>query len=94
MGKEKQGKNLYVIFVYGNVPELMSDAAFRRPKHFNASDKKIIKCPHCKGNFTTVDETAKIEVYRHSRKTKNITFHNAMTCKACHKQVGIIYPVA
>ena len=51
---------LFVYVVHGLVPEFMPHAAFRREKHFQTANKKIIKCPYCRNTFTTVDENEKI----------------------------------
>lgn len=80
----------YVYVVHGIVPELMPRVACRREKHFKTKNKKIIKCPYCRGIFTIVEQTAKVEIYRHSVKTK-IIYHDSMPCRTCHNKVGIIY---
>jgi len=81
---------LYAFYVYGIVPEFLPGFAFRREKHFKTAGKKIIKCPHCKKTFTTVDENVKVEIYPHSSKTK-VVCHKVMPCMACNRPVGIIY---
>ena len=61
-------KSLFMYCVYGVVPEFMLHTAFRREKHYTTSRKKIIKCPHCRRTFTTVNEDERIELYCHSKK--------------------------
>jgi hypothetical protein len=80
----------YVYYVHGIVPEFMPRVAFRREKHFKTEGQKIIKCPYCKKTFITVGVADKIELYQHSRKAK-VTYHETMSCKSCHRLVGIIY---
>ena len=84
---------LYVYFVYGIVPEFMPHIAFRRDKHFKTADKKIVKCPHCKNTFTTVNKTERIELYRYTGKKKD-AFHRSLPCMSCDTEVGVIYAVA
>ena len=94
MSNEKQDENMFIFIVYGNIPEFMPNTSYRRPKHFKAIKKKIINCPYCGENYKTIDETAKIEIYRHSKKTK-ITYHKYTDpCKRCRKTAGIIYTTA
>jgi transposase-like protein len=82
----------YVYFVYGVVPEFMPHTAFRREKHFKTAGQKIIKCPYCQKTFTTIEQTEKVELYKHSRKAQ-VMYHDTMACKTCHRLVGIIYAV-
>ena len=84
---------LFVYVVHGFVPEFMPRTAFRREKHFQTVNKKIIKCPYCRNTFRTVDENEKIELYCHSKKAA-VIYHDSMPCKTCHNIVGIIYSVA
>ena len=81
----------FVYVVYNHVPEFIAHIAVRRNKHFKASDMKIIKCPHCRGTFRTVDKTEKIELYRHSAKAK---YHTSLPCHTCYTSVGVIYASA
>lgn len=83
----------YVYIVYGIVPEFMPRIAYRREKHFKTENKKIIKCPYCRSTFTTVDQAVKVEIYRHSVKTKE-TYHDSVPCRNCHNKVGIIFSTA
>ena len=83
----------FVYLVYGIAPEFMPHIAFRRDKHFKAADMKIIKCPHCRGTFRTVDKTAKIELYRHSAKAKE-KYHASLSCFSCRTTVGVLYASA
>ena len=83
----------YIYIVHNLTPEFMPNTtsqAFRRDKHFKASDMKIIKCPHCRGVFRTVDKTAKVELYRRNVKTKE-KCHNSLPCFSCHTAVGVLY---
>jgi hypothetical protein len=84
---------LFVYIVHGNVPEFMPYMAFRRDRHFKAAGKKIIKCPHCKNTFTTVNKNEKIILYRHSKKA-DITWHDSLPCQTCRNKVGIIFASA
>ena len=94
MSIENQDEDIYVFFVYGNIPEFMPTMTYRRPKHFKVVKKKIINCPYCGNAYKIIDETAKIEVYRLSQK-KKITYHDKTDpCKICHKRAGIIYASA
>ena len=82
----------YFFVVHGIVPELMprGSTAQRRAKHYNTRGMKILKCPYCRGEFDTVDSTAKVEVRCFSRKAKE-TIHHSIPCRICHNEVGIVY---
>jgi uncharacterized protein with PIN domain len=80
----------YVFFVHGCVPEFMPHTAFRRVKHFQTANRKIIKCPFCQNTFTTIDENEKVELYRHPKKA-NVIYHDFLSCRTCRNTVGIIY---
>ena len=83
------------IVVYGIVPELMPHRAFRRNKHYQKSDRKSIKCPYCNGDFTEVEATAKLELFRFPIGAKaRVKCHKSMPCAACKRMVGIIYAAA
>ena len=84
---------MFVYMVYGVVPEFMPHLAFRRDKHFKASGKKLIKCPHCGGVFITIELNEKVELYCHSKKAK-IKWDNSIPCRNCNKMVGVIYASA
>ena len=83
-------EELCAILVHGIVPEFMPHFAFRREKHYKTAGTKIIKCPHCGGDFKVVEATAKLELICYPRK-KNIKWHDAIPCGICHQEVGIIY---
>ena len=80
----------YVYYVYGTVPELMPHMAFRRMKHFETAGRKIIKCPHCRRAFTTVDADEKVELRMQPGKAK-VECDQSMPCMTCRRVVGIIY---
>jgi uncharacterized protein with PIN domain len=80
----------YVYLVHGVVPEFMPHFAFRREKHFGTAGRKIIKCPHCRNVFTTVDADERVELYQHSKKAE-VSYHASMPCHTCRKIVGIVY---
>lgn len=83
----------FVYVVYGHTPEFFPHIATRRSKHFKAADMKIIKCPHCRGIFRTVEKAAKIELYRRSAKAKG-EYHNSLSCLTCRTTVGVLYASA
>jgi len=83
---------LYIIETEGFVPELMA-VSYRRAKHFNTRDRKIIKCPYCGEIFITVDKSAKLKLLRHSGKAA-INLDYSKQCGACYKTIGIIYATA
>ena len=86
-------ETLCVILVHGIVPEFMPHLAFRREKHYKTAGMKIIKCPHCGGDFKVVEATAKLELICYPRE-KDIKLHDAIPCQICQKEVGIIYTAA
>jgi hypothetical protein len=90
MENEVQEQVSYAYHVYGIVPEFMPHVAFRRAKHFQTAGQKIIKCPHCRKTFTTIDATDKVELYQYSRKA-TVIYHETMPCRTCRRVVGIIY---
>lgn len=83
----------YFFAVYGFAAEFMNGVAFRRGKHYDTRNKKILKCPHCGKEFKSVDSTTKVELYRHSRKV-SIKYHTSIPCGNCHNEIGIIYQSA
>jgi hypothetical protein len=80
---------LYVYLVHGIVPEFMPHVSFRRVKHFQTAGRKIIKCPHCRQTFTTVDadEAVQAELERRSSIGRPIHCHSPFStrivCGAC-----------
>ena len=92
MGDKHTGEQ-YVFCVYDHSPEFMPHVATRKDKHFGAKDKKIVKCPYCRKIFTTIDKTERVELYRHTLKSKK-KIHVSMPCQTCHTPVGIIYASA
>jgi len=90
MSIEMQAKNIYAYFLYEIAPEFIPNSAFSQISRIRATIKKNIKCPYCREVVTVVDETVKIKIYRHSRKT-NITYHKSISCKSCRQEVGIVY---
>jgi hypothetical protein len=96
MNTETQARTenkLCAILVYGIVPEFMPHFAFRREKHYKTAGKKTIKCPYCGEDFKVVEATAKLELICYPRK-KRVTWHEAIPCGICRKEVGVIYVAA
>jgi len=87
---EVKEDDVCAILVYGIVPEFMPHFAFRRDKHYKTAGTKIIKCPYCGEDFKVVEATAKLELICYPRK-KTIRWHEAIPCRICRKEVGIIY---
>ena len=87
---EKSDDDIFVFFVHGIVPEFCDNFAFRVDKSGKQRRRKEIICPYCKRIFETVDAQAKIEVFRHSRKSEEIC-NNFRQCRICHNVVGIKY---
>jgi len=86
---------LYTIIVYGVVPEFMPFMAFRRNKHYQSADKKIIKCPYCSGILSVVDKHAKLELMRYPKKAKaSMPTKKSMQCGRCHNMIGLLYAAA
>ena len=84
---------LCAILVYGVVPEFMPRFAFRREKHYKTAKMKIIKCPYCGNDFKVVEATERLELICYPQK-KNIRLDDAIPCRICHREVGIIYMAA
>ena len=84
---------IFVFFVYGHTPEFMPHVATRKDKHFDVKDKKIVKCPYCRKVFATIDKTERVELYRHTTKSKG-KVHTSMSCQTCRSTVGVIYACA
>lgn len=80
----------YVYYVPRSIPELMPHMAYRREKHYQTKDRKIIRCPYCGNTLTTVDVREKVEIFCHSSKAK-VSWQNAIPCKKCRKTIGIIH---
>ena len=81
---------IYIITVHGFEPEFHDGLAFRYDNIRRKERKKAVVCPHCTGEFATVNEKTKIEVYRCSGKDKP-KHHKTKPCKICYKLVGIRY---
>ena len=90
METKSKEEAVYAFIVRGVVPELMRGMAFRREKHFKTAGKKILKCPYCGEEFETIDSTARIQLYCHTRKTK-LVCDARIACRICRNVVGIIY---
>ncbi|MDR0840072.1 MAG: hypothetical protein LBN26_01630 [Christensenellaceae bacterium] len=79
------------VFVMHGIPEGMYPAvAYRRAGGFTARRQKEIKCPYCGRLLTTIDVTAKVELYRTPNR-KEIPCHEYRKCHVCHETVGIIF---
>jgi|GEM_PF-846285 len=94
--KAKLGEDeLYAIIVHGIVPEYMPFVAFRRKKHYQSADKKVIKCPFCNGILSVVDKHAKLELVRYPKKAKaSIPTKTSMQCGKCRNMIGLLYAAA
>jgi hypothetical protein len=83
----------YVFIVHGCVPEFQPHVSFRRVKHFQTANRKIIKCPYCRSTFTVIDADERVELYQLPKKSE-VVCHDSMPCQTCRNTVGIVYASA
>ena len=83
----------HILFIQGLAPELLRGVVFRRKKHFQTQDKKILKCPYCGKEFETVDSAVKVTLYSFPAKAK-VTYHSSIPCRICRNKVGIVFASA
>ena len=53
-------------------------------------NRKIIKCPHCKGAITMVDVDTKAELFQHPSR-KKIRCQLYHVCPNCKSEIGMIF---
>ena len=95
MDNKNHESELCAIIVYGIVPEFMPHIAFRRDKHYKKAGKKEIKCPFCGELLKVVEVTAKLELIRYPKKSKDkVPWHKSTSCGKCRSVIGIIYKAA
>lgn len=80
----------YALIIYGVPLDFFPAAACRRAKGFADVPLKIIKCPYCGKQLTSIDASIKVELYRYPKK-KKISCHEYRKCGSCGEMVGIIF---
>jgi hypothetical protein len=81
---------IFIFVVQGSVPEFTDGLAFRFDETRRMDRRKSVICPHCNGEFGSVNIQTKIEVFRCSLKSK-VQTHKTRKCKTCFEVVGIRY---
>jgi len=77
----------YFLVFHDFAPELFPGVAFRRSRPPNMR-LKLIKCPYCKARLLDIDEDAKVELFRYSKRSK-VTCQMYRKCYSCQGDIGI-----
>lgn len=80
----------YMLIIHGVPLDWSSGVAYRKTKEFAAERQKIIKCPYCGKQLTSIDVSTRIELYRYPKKAE-VSCHEYRKCHACRKMVGILF---
>ena len=78
----------YFYTIYGTIPELTPDIAYRHESRTIQRDRKILKCPHCDKRLTDTDVNTRVELYQHPVRVR-VQCQFYLKCFHCGSEVGI-----
>ena len=87
----------YIFVINGVLPEFMPYVAYRRADKSVLSERKVVKCPHCKEVFFDIDRHTTVRIFRKrsgsNKKPKPIPGQIFKRCNACNNEIGLVMNV-
>jgi len=83
----------YIYVVNDVIPEVLpTTVAYRPAGRPELAERKIIKCPYCRGKLTDVERHTRVELYRKPKNKPIKPFPGQVykQCAMCKGEVGII----